>query len=523
MPALFSKHFLAGFASAVSGALLFLAFPIYDLGFLAYAGLVPLLLSMAGRKPAMSLFLSWICGLVFFAGAFSWIYQVPGYNSVHHALIIPYLAMYFAVFGLAFSLVSRRLGIMAGLCAAPFVWVSLEYLRSNVGFVSLPWALLGHSQYRYPLIIQIASFTGAYGVSFLIALVNASFAGLLLKSWGLTRSSLQSAVLAVMAFLLVALAVGYGYVSVGKASLQDSIRVSVIQANVDQEMKNNPKKHAVSIMQKHIEMTHQVAKDNPKLIVWPEGATPGFVLKNMSLLNEITSLVRDKKTYFVLGSSEFPKFIREASYGPEEFGNAALFFSPEGKVLGQYLKIRLVPFGEYIPYEKRFPWPRFIVPDEKKSFEVPGREFTLFQLEDDSICVLICWEIVFPDLCREFVKRGANLMLNISNEGWFGRSAAPYQLAAISVFRAVENRISMARAANTGVSCFIDPFGRITGKVRNNGEDIFVEGHLTQDVVLANKKTFYTRRGDLFAHASLLLSGLLVAAVIPKRKRQACS
>lgn len=499
-------------ASVLSGILLFLAFPRYDLGFLAFVGLVPLFLGMKGKGPKVNFFLSWTCGLVFFAGAFNWIYQVPGYNSIHHALIIPYLGLYLALFGLAFGLVSRRWGIAAALWAAPFLWVSVEYIRSNLGFLSLPWALLGHSQYRYPPIIQFASFTGAYGISFLLVLINAALAGILLKCFGGLRACGKLTGLVVAAFVMVGVVLSHGYLILERAPFTKTIRISVVQANVDQEMKDNPKKFAQPIMQKHVEMTHQVAKDNPKLIVWPEGATPGFVLKNMSLLNEITSLVRDKKTYFVIGSSEFPKFIREASYGPEEFGNAALFFSPEGKVLGQYLKIRLVPFGEYIPFEKSFPWPRFIVPDEKKSFEIPGREFTLFQLEDESICVLICWEIVFPDLCREFVKRGANLMLNISNEGWFGRSAAPYQLAAISVFRAVENRISMARAANTGVSCFIDPFGRITGKVRNNGEDIFVEGHLTQDVVLANENTFYTRHGDLFVYASLLVSILALGA-----------
>jgi len=320
-------------------------------------------------------------------------------------------------------------------------------------------------------------------------------------------------------FALGAVVVTYGYAILGMLAFTKTIRISVIQANVEQKMKNNPKKYADAIMQKHVKLTHQVAQDNAELIVWPEGATPGFVLKNMSLLNEITSLVRDKKTYFVIGSSEYPKFIKEASYDPAEFGNTALFFSPEGKVLGQYLKIRLVPFGEYIPFEKTISWPRFIVPGEKKGFEVPGKEFSLFQLDKSRFGVLICWEIVFPDLCREFVRKGANLMINITNEGWFGESAAPYQMAAINVFRAVENGISMARAANTGISCFIDPFGRITGRVQNSGKDIFIEGYLTQEMLVAEKNTFYTRHGDLFAYFVLLVSVLVVGASFVSRKR----
>ena len=507
------------FASVFSGVLLFLAFPRYDLGFLAWVGLVPLLLSMRGKGPKEGFSLSWTCGLVFFAGAFSWIYQVPGYNSIHHALIIPYLGLYFAVFGLGFSLISKRWGIVVALWAAPFLWVSLEYLRSTLGFLSLPWALLGHSQYRYPPIIQVASFTGAYGISFLIVLVNAALAAVLLNCLGRLRAYRHLAASVVVTFALVGFVLSYGYMILGKSLPAKTIRISVVQANVDQEMKNNPKKYAKPIMQKHVDLTHKVAQDNPRLIVWPEGATPGFVLKNMSLLNQIRSLVREKGAYFVIGSSEYPKFIKEASYGPQEFGNTAIFFSPGGKVLGQYLKIRLVPFGEYIPLEKTVPWPRFIVPDEKKSFEVPGNEFTLFQLDGTRFGVLICWEIVFPDLCRGFAKKGANFMINITNEGWFGESAAPYQMAAINVFRAVENRIAVARAANTGISCFIDPFGRITGKVRNSGKDSFVEGYLTQEIVLADENTFYTRHGDLFVYAILLVSVLIVGASLIVRMR----
>jgi apolipoprotein N-acyltransferase len=179
----------------------------------------------------------------------------------------------------------------------------------------------------------------------------------------------------------------------------------------------------------------------------------------------------------------------------------------------------LVPFGEQIPYEDSISWPSFIVPEDKKTFEIPGREYTVFKLGEIGFGAVICWEVVFPDLFREFVKRGANFMVNLTNEGWFGDSAAPYQMAAINAFRAVENRVPVARAANTGISCFIDQFGRITGRVSNNGKDTFVEGYLTQPIRASDEKTFYTRYGDVFVWICLLISmGFLLLAFLFKKR-----
>ena len=172
-----------------------------------------------------------------------------------------------------------------------------------------------------------------------------------------------------------------------------------------------------------------------------------------------------------------------------------------------------MPFGEYIPLEGKIEWPSFILPRGKKYYEIPGKEYTLFNLKEAKFGVVICWEHVFPDLFRTFVKNGADFMLNITNEGWFGDTAAPHQMLAISVFRAVENRCAIARAANTGISCFIDPHGRITGRVQDNQKkDTFVDGYLTQPVYLSEERTFYARRGDLFAYLCLLVSAVMIGA-----------
>jgi apolipoprotein N-acyltransferase len=521
------SFFLPIFGSIISGVLLVLAFPRYDVGELAWVGLVPLLVAISGRSKKHGFFLSYLCGIIFFAWVFSWTFEIPAYRFLHHAILSLYLGLYFGVFGLALNAVSKRLGASLAFIAAPFLWISLEYLRSNLGFMALPWALLAHSQYQSPLIIQFAAITGAYGISFLVMLVNSTLTMIILSNFHAPKEnrllarnspSKKTSVYTMAAtVILVGLALTYGNVILKKTIIREEVRTSVLQGNIDRKMKANPRKYAKYIIQKYVDLTKQAAQERPALIVWPEASTPGFILSNRRLKRQIVSLVREVRTHLLLGSSEFPKFPKTRP-GRTKSGNTALLFSPEGKVLGKYLKIHLVPFGEYVPYEGSITWPDFILPRGKQSFEIPGREFTLFGLGGAKFGVLICWEIVFPELFAHFVKGGANFMLNITNEGWFGETAAPYQMASINVFRAVENRISVARAANTGISCFIDPYGRITGRVQNSNKDIFVEGHLTQEIPVCNERTFYTLHGDVFAHAILIISVFLIALSLLRKK-----
>jgi apolipoprotein N-acyltransferase len=512
-------------APVLSGALLVLAFPRHDLTWLVWVGLVPLFLTISGRSPRFGFFISYVCGIVFYAGVFAWAFEIPGYRVYHHAILAICFGAFFAVFGLVFNSIARRRALTTAYLTAPFVWVSIEYLKCNLFFLALPWPLLAHSQYQHPLIIQFASVTGAYGVSFLIVLANSALAVMLLplvhrqKNNDFVQNQLVSntgrnAVVG-LAVLLTAFALFYGHTTLKMPLSPESIKLSVLQGNIDQKMKKNPRKHAGSIMQRYIDLTQQAAKDQPDLIVWPEAATPGLVLKHLGLRRQLQRLIREVKTYFLVGSSEFPKFDKTLKKQGKA-GNTAVFFSPMGRVTGQHLKIRLLPFGEYIPYEDTFPWPEFIVPNQHQNWEIPGREYTLFEIDAARFGVIICWENAFPGLFRKFVKDGANLMINITNEGWFGESAAPYQFLAMCVFRSVENRVSMARAANTGISCFIDPYGRVTDRVWGNNKDIYVSGYLTRDIILSEKRTFYTRYGDVFTYLSILIT--VVAIVISLRK-----
>ena len=507
------------FAPILSGGLLVLAYPRYDLAWLGWVWLVPLLIAITYKKPGYAFLMSFLCGLVFFAGVFDWIRQVRGYQIIHHGVLGLYLGPMFGVFGLIYSFISRRRGATPALVAAPFIWVSIEYLRSNISFLSLPMALLAHSQSHYIHLIQFASFTGAYGIGFLMVLVNATVAAIILAfvsgNWWLKLSEFKfpskraAITLTLVSLILIFVALIYGQSVLSEKINGKEIRVSVLQGNIAQKLKWD-RKYASFIMQTYTDLTRQAYEDKPDLIVWPEASTPGLVLKNRRLYQQIATMISQNRAYYIIGSSEYPKFAKQA-YKKGTYGNAALFFSPDGKFLGQYLKIRLVPFTECLPYKEIIPWPDFIVPDKDANFPIAGKEFKLFEMNGVKFGTLICWETLHPGLFRQFVKDGANFIVNITNEARYGETKASYQIAAMNVFRAVENRIPVVRAANTGISCFIDPYGRITGRVHNDGKHIFVKGFLTQNIVAAQEKTFYTAYGDVFAYMSLIIAVFTIA------------
>jgi apolipoprotein N-acyltransferase len=437
------------------------------------------------------------------------------------------MGFYFGLFGLLFNLLCKKSGVTKTFFFAPFIWVSLEYVRSNLSFLSLPWVLLSHSQYQTLAVIQISSVTGACGVSFLILLVNASLSAAILAGAQRLKiveispshrlSQKGTAFMFIATAALTGLVLLHGKMNLSRPIEGKSLKLSVVQGNIEQAKKWD-RRYRSYIIERYEELSREASKDRPKLVIWPEAATPGFVLKDMTLLMRITALVREMNTYFLIGSSEYPKFQKgRLEFG--RFGNTALFFSPDGKVLGQYLKIHLVPFAEYVPYEKLIPWPRFIVPQGVKGFEVPGDKITLFDLQGAKFGALICWEIIFPGLPREFVKSGAQFLINITNEGWFGRSAGPQHYVISSIFRAVENRVYVVRCANTGISCFIDPYGRIVGRVKDeNNEDLVVRGVLTENVIPIESIAAYTRWGDWLAWICVGLSLTFIIVTFLSKK-----
>jgi len=506
----------------VSGILLYVSFPHLSLSLLTWIALVPLFLALIGKSARYGFLLSLLTGMAFFLGIFNWILEVPGYTQLHHAILALYLGSYVGVFGLVFCLISRRAGIASAFFAAPFLWVSLEYIRSNLSFLALPWGLLAHSQYQNPLIIQIASLTGAYGITFLIVMVNSAIAAMayaLLRrlkkdKWeGLGGTKL----VVVTASLFLVFSLVYGHLKTSKHIKGKEIKISVVQGNIDQNKKWD-RKYARFIMKTYADLTQEVSRDEPAMIVWPETATPRAINRDPKLYKKVRSIAESAGTYLLLGSSQLQKFKRQGSKGVKYLNSAFLISPGAGKTKNQrYDKIRLFPFGEYLPYKETIPWSSINVPDV--SGYVTGKEFTVFEHPEFRFGVTICWENLFPDLVRQFVKAGAQLMINITNEAWFGKTAAPDQFLSMSVFRAVENRLFVIRSTNTGISCFIDPCGRIVNRLKDkHGKEIFIRGVLTAPVIPIESGTLYTRYGDWLAWMSILCSIVFIGIAFFKRK-----
>ncbi len=511
-------------ASFVSGILLVLAFPNHSISWLGWVGLVPLLVAVCGRGLLWAFLLSLLTGIIFFVGICGWILESPGYQLLHHVFAGLFLGAPFGLFGLAFAYIARRYGGGMAFFAVPFLWVSIEYLRSNFSFLALPLGLLAHSQYLNPPLIQSGSVAGAYGVSFIIAMVNAAIAAIALwliqkpPGWkgmvGTSLSGKMAALLVCGAAALFFLSVLYGPWALSRPPLEKGIRVALVQGNIDHEKKWNPR-YAKSIMQTYAELTRRAAGDRPDLIVWPEAATPRAINMDRRLHSEVKQLVEETEVPLLLGSTMHQKFKEQSSKGML-FKNSAFLIEPgKREDIQEYSKLILVPFGEYVPMEGIIPWSWIQVPEVANY--VPGEKWTVFDLPGFRFSVTICWESIFPDLVRNFVKSGAQLIVNITNESWYRDTAGPYQFLSASVFRAVENRVYVVRCANTGVSCFIDPFGRIVDRVKDDkGRDTYVQGVLTRTILPGSPKTFYTRYGDWLVWAGfgwlalLLVFGLVV-------------
>lgn len=489
----------AGFAVCLSGLILWLSFPPVEASLVAWIALVPLFVALQSMKPLQSFGLAGLGGVIFFSGIFSWIWTVPAFNFLDYILLALYFSLSFGLFGLALTWLRRSRSMSLALIAPP-LWVALEYARAHASFLSAPWMLLGHSQYRHPAIIQICAFTGVYGVSFLIVLVNATIADTVLAVMAATFRKPARYPFADFkwtpvwgcAALLAAVCL-YGTWSIPSDMAGKPLRIALIQGNVDQHWKWDKSLRQFTL-DRYASLTRQAAAAKPDLIVWPETAVPGDV-RDRELQPQVADMARDANAYLLVGSATHAKFSEKQL--PGRYFNNMVLFNPAGRIEGEYRKMRLVPFAEYAPFRELIQWPRMItVP---KVDLIPGERPTVFTIRGVAVAPTICWENIFADHVREFVRQGANLLVNSTNEAWFGETSAPYQFLAMSVFRAVENRVPIARATNTGVSATIDPFGRIVRRLQVNGRELFVEGVLIDEMIVSDAGTFYTRFGDVFA------------------------
>jgi apolipoprotein N-acyltransferase len=472
-----------------------LSFPRLDLASLAWVALIPLFLVMH-RRPFRSGF---VAGAGFFAPVLYWLNIVmttygrmhPFFSLAAYLMLVGYLALFFGTATWAACRLKEKSG-RSVLLTLPVLWVALEFLRSFL-LSGFPWATLGYSQQSHLPFIQSADLFGVYGLSFLLILSNAVLARCLQAIRRRDFGALPRRALAVTAVLFAA-NLGYGYFRLTPEidSREQRLRTALIQGNVDQAVKWNPAYDRTTI-DTYRNLSRSAAMEGAlDLIVWPESATPFYFQEGKALSRQVEAVARSNGAYLLFGSPAYETANRRYRYL-----NSAFLLSGQGRFLGRSDKVHLVPFGEYVPLGSFLPFIDKLVAGIG-DFS-PGTVSPL-PMNGSEIGVLVCYEAIFPELAREWVRHGSDLLVNITNDAWFGRSSAPYQHLAMTRFRAVENRIWIARAANTGISAFIAPSGRVTEQ-----SPIFETLYLKGEVGLGARPTLYTRMGDVVPAFFLVL------------------
>ena len=491
--------------AALSGLLLSGAFPKIGLDWLAWFALVPLFAAIANLSAKKSFRIGFIAGLAHYLSLLYWVVPVMrtyGYLPLYLSIAILFLfAAVLALFPAFFCMVLATIGRTPArfLIITPLLWVALEYIRTFI-LTGFPWALLGHSQYLRHYLIQIADLFGAYGVSFLIALSNTALflalAHITKQTWQhkpvSKRPLAAAAILFALGFLFTCIYGAWRIKTTDQLiAVSPTVRLAVIQGNIKQAVKWDPAFQAATI-KTHKRLSFAAKSENPDLIVWPESATPFYLFYDKEPTQKVIEGIQQADTDFLIGS---PSFVR--NQGNIEYYNSAYLIRPRSKSIRKYDKAHLVPFGEYVPFKRWLPFLGKVVA-QVGDFR-PGKPGqTLPWKKDAFIGIQICYEIIFPGLSREMVKNNAVLLINITNDAWFGTTSGPYQHFSMTIFRAVENRRALARAANTGISGFIDPVGRVLAST-----PLLEEAALTRTVPLIRNITFYTRFGDLFAMACM--------------------
>ncbi|MFH1836663.1 MAG: apolipoprotein N-acyltransferase [Candidatus Omnitrophota bacterium] len=476
--------------AALSGILSTLAFPPFELTLLGWISIVPLLviLSEAGTKRGFL----WgaISGAVFFGSTLYWLSNVTIPGMI---LLVTVLSVFYGIFGICAKYVFKR---SIDLLALPIVWVVLEYARGRV-LTGFPWASLGYSQYENLSIIQIADITGVYGVSFIMIVFNVAVFAFI------KRIPQRVRYLAATLFLLM-MVTAYGTYRLNNLAADSSLTLSIVQGNIPQEEKWDPNFNE-RILEKYISLTEIVSEQETKMIIWPETAYPYLMENNEDSASEFKDLSERLKTPLLIGA-----VYSENGY----YFNSALLFDSTDEEVQVYHKTHLVPFGEYIPFKEYLSFFRDVIDKPIGDFlkgkghaplslkavtsDASGTGIRTRETKFYKFGTLICFEDIFPYISRELVKNGADFLINMTNDAWFKETAAARQHLQSSVFRAVENRCPLVRAANTGISCFISAKGKIYSVVGEGGREIFISGSKTDKIEIYSVRSYYSAYGDIF-------------------------
>ncbi|MCC6142014.1 MAG: apolipoprotein N-acyltransferase [Nitrospira sp.] len=510
--------------ACISGFLLPLCFPKFDLGLLAWIVMIPLHVALDSSTRRRAFWIGCLAGTIGFTGIMAWVVtSMTTYGKVplpvSYAILLlltAYLGLYVGIY--SWSVVWLREFLPRyGIIFSPCVWVSLELLRTYA-FSGFPWGLLGYSQYRELEIIQVADHLGVYGISFLIILVNLTLAELLLWLMPFFRGFRPKKLpweLVTVTSLLMFLTCGYGASLLDGSALPATkglVTIGLVQPNIDQAVKWDSA-YRDETMQRFDRLTTQLGATTD-MIVWPEAATPFIFEREKDYQLQLIALAGRVNTPILFGSPALRFYPDRRPY----LLNSAYLLSGDGTILGRYDKHHLVPFGEYIPLKSSLLFFLDKLVEGIGDFEAGPGGTTLSltpkaTMREDGTSVpsrplkfgiAICYEVIFPDLIRQLANNGAEFLVTITNDGWFGNSSAPAQHFSMVVFRSVENHLAFARSANTGITGAIDPYGRIL-----HATGLFTEGAIQATIPVWQPRTFYSRHGDVFAYSCVIICALL--------------
>lgn len=453
--------------------------------------MIPLFVAFNKTSPKQGAFLGWFFGFVQFGGILYWIAFLEAAQSLSglawFALVL-YLSFYFFLFGLIYRILDKKSGW--GVWSAPFLWVALEYIRGSRPWGGFSWGEIGYSQAPYPCLLTLTSLAGVYGLTFMMVWFNAWLAHWFVTVLeGPTETSKNSSSVKWLSFafplLVLMFVIISGEIKIKTTKQKKAGSVVLLQPSIDQDVKWS-KANVIATYNRIEKLVMGTTRLHPSLIIWPETAAPSYLLRTPQDLNRVESIIRRSHDSNLVGCLDAPiEKDRETHYY-----NAAIYFTPNGKPEGIYHKRHLVPFGEFVPFQKYLTFLGPVVGD-LGNFD-SGRSYEKFNVPDFSFTPMICYEVIFPGDVYQAFRSNADALVNISNDAWYGRTASAYQHAMMAVVRSAEERKPLLRASNTGICLATDPFGRILNSTR-----LFDETTLDADVFLIeDSPTLYSRWGN---------------------------
>lgn len=487
-----------------SGVVLARIFPPSEFGFIAWFVLVPLFYSIGAETSVRHAFRTgYLFGFALHIFSFYWLLNLPVPLWVS-LLGIASLALFSSVYTGAFTALAvfiQKKSVIPGIILYPSIWLSMEYIRSS-GILGFPWLDLAYTQHRNFPLIQLASITGQSGLSLLIVFVNSVLHSMISNQKDLFSRKV----------LILLISVSAVYISIhswGKHRIETQDRIAdtishvlLIQGNLSPAEKwaSGNRNEKISLFCSETRQAVRKAKEKTDLVIWPETAVPAYLLDERRYRRKVLALSAELDLPILAGTLVMDPDNRSTHY------NGLALFLPDGNIGACYKKIKLVPFGEMIPFEDRIPLLTKI--ELGQGSYSPGSEFVIFDDGNSSFGGVICFESLFSSHFRKIVNNGAQFMVVVTNDAWFGKSTAPYHHMAISSFRAIENGVSIARCANTGISCIIDPWGRIF-----HASGIFTKA-IVEGEILCNRdfcgKTVYSKFGNILQPAALFITVLFV-------------